>query len=87
MKEGYTPKQNDTIKSKGGNLNKDLSKALNKEVKKRFPALDLTPDDMCHIAVMTLSTLAGFLRKKTTFNGARLLKYARDSVKDLVESN
>jgi hypothetical protein len=65
-------------------MNKELSKALNNKIKMRFPALNLKPEDMCHITIITLSTLAGVLRKRTTFNGARLLKYAGKSVEDFL---
>ena len=65
-------------------MNKELSQGLIKKSKKRFPALNLTPDEMCHITIITLSTLAGFLRKRTTFNSARLLEYAGKSVGDFL---
>lgn len=65
-------------------MNKELSKALNNRAKKKFPALSLTTEDMCHITMTTLSTMAGFLRKRTTFNGARLLEYAGKSVEDFL---
>ena len=65
-------------------MNKELSKALAKRIKKRFPALNLMPEDMCHITIITLATMAGFLRKRTTFNGARLLEYAGKSAEDFL---
>jgi hypothetical protein len=65
-------------------MNKDLSKALTKKAKIKFGALNLSPEDMCRITSITLFTLAGFLRKRTTFNGARLLKYAGQSVEDFL---
>jgi len=68
-------------------MNKDLSRVLNKKLKEKFPGLDLTPEQMCHVTIMTLSALVGFLRKRTRFNGSRLLRYARDSVKSLVASD
>ena len=65
-------------------MNKELSKALNNRAKKKFPTLNLRTEDMCHITIITLATMAGFLRKRTTFNGARLLEYAGKSVEDFL---
>jgi hypothetical protein len=65
-------------------MNRELSKGLNKKIKRKFPNLNLTTEDTCHITQVTLSTIAGFLRKKTTFNGARLLEYAGKSVGDFL---
>jgi hypothetical protein len=70
---------------KGVNMNKELSKALKKKLKGRFPALNLTPEEMCHVTKITLFTLAAHLRKRTSFNGARLIKYAGKSVEDYLE--
>jgi hypothetical protein len=65
-------------------VNQDLSKALNEKSRKVFPALNLTPEDMCRISMLTLTTLAAHLRRRTTFSGARLLKYAGKSVEDFL---
>ena len=65
-------------------MNKDLSRALNKKLKEKFPTLNLSPEDGCHITIITLSTLAGFLRRRTSFNGSRLLEYAGRSVGDFL---
>lgn len=65
-------------------MNKDLAKGLSKKAKKQLPALNLTPEQMCHVTIITLSTLAGDLRKRTIFSGARLLKYAGKSVEDVL---
>ena len=65
-------------------MNKDLSRALNKKLKEKFPTLNLRPEDACHVTIITLSTLAGFLRRRTSFNGSRLLQYAGKSVEDFL---
>jgi hypothetical protein len=65
-------------------MNKELSQALKKKMKKRFPDLDLKPEDMCHVTIITLSTLAGFLRNRVAFSGAKLLKYAGKAVEDFL---
>jgi hypothetical protein len=65
-------------------MNKELSQALTKKMKRKLPSLNLKPEDMCQITIITLSSLASFLRKRTTFNGARLLKYAGQSVEDFL---
>jgi hypothetical protein len=66
-------------------LNKELSQELGKRLKKKLPALELTVDDMCHVTIITLSTMARFFRKQATFSSARLLEYARESVNDFLE--
>jgi len=65
-------------------MNKELSQALNKKMKKKFPGINLKPEDMCHITIMTLSTLASFLRKRIAFSGAKLLQYAGKAVEDFL---
>jgi len=65
-------------------MNTELSKALNKNRRKKFPGLNLTAEDMCQITITTLSGLAGFLRKRTSFNSARLFKYASEAVGDFL---
>ena len=62
----------------------ELLKELTKRSKRKCPALNLTAQDMCHVTIITLSTLARLLRKQTTFNGARLLEYAGKSVEDFL---
>lgn len=65
-------------------MNKELSQGLNKKVKRKFPNLNLTTEDICHITIITLSTLAGYLRKRTSFNSARLINYVGKSVEDFL---
>lgn len=67
-------------------MNKELAPRVVKEVKGRFPTLKLTAEDISQITIITLSTMAYFLRSRTAFSNARLLKHARDSVKSLLES-
>lgn len=64
----------------------ELAHKVLTEVRRKFPALNLTAEDIVQITIITLSTLAASLRRRTIFSSARLLKYAGNSVKSLFEA-
>jgi len=66
-------------------MNKELSRELAKRAKHKFPDLNLTPTIMCQITSVTLGGVSLFLRKQTTFNSARLFKYASEAVGDFLK--
>lgn len=71
-----------TARKKGVNLNKELAKELTENVRKKFHILNLSEKDICRITNIALLTMAGNLRRRTNFNGARFLEYAAKFVQD-----
>jgi len=66
-------------------MNKELALGLTQKASKKFPTLNLTPEDMCHITIITLASLMSFLREHAVFDRARLIDYAGNSVKRYLE--
>jgi hypothetical protein len=66
-------------------MHKELASRLVNKVQEGVPKVVLTAEEIAQITMITLSTLADFVRKHSAFGSARLFDYARESVKRHLE--